>query len=1198
MKRLLVLFLLLPFLASAAPFAEWLDVPVPGGGSVRIWGEGDEYDAYFETEDGHALRVNDEAGRYEYVDLDDETGAYVGTGIFLGDEEGKEARLSALPLHVRDTSEEHRRAVETRIGEIQSVLRDAERWEEAKKKGAERLELLEAIERAKDDPDSPQYTHATSGRYVGITVLVDFPLLDESGNVTNSLARTVSTKYNVDAVDAMMNGSNYTTDGSIASMHDYWETVSDGAVDYNNVVVDWVMAPHPREYYNDTTQSSGTCGRKLIGDILEVMAADPDFDTKYLPKLQQATLNGRAAHALNVIYAGPDSGTWSKGLWPHRWTLTSTQYSKLYWTMPNGTKAYFYDYEITKAANSLYNDTLLHENGHMICGFPDLYAADTANGYGVAGWCLMCYHSKGPAVCAPLRVGAGWTTPQTLPEQGWVTVTSSRQDVWKFANPNNSREFFMIENRQKKGLDKNLKGAGVLIWRADESYSNNQNPVSTIRANFTGHPATNRWAQYLSLEQADGKYDAERKKSSSYGDATDPWYDGNTAPLYTGVFDYDSAACSRWKDGSDSGLRLSHFSASGDTMTFFVGDPSTWPVPFADIRIKSAVGEAATFTAFVESWGTGCSSIDVYAETGSDAAFSTVLSSAKIGTMAQLDSLAEWTVGGLSFGTPHYVRIRLANASGEAVGPVATLDFRLDEDIPPAVDAPEIRFWQTPGNPKNWYVATDKAHKGSSSARSGAVGNNNSTTLNATVDGPGTFSFWWNVSSQGRDSDWLAYTASWDPAATDKIGGTSADWAQVTLEVPAGSQTISWTYRKNASGTGGSDCAWIDDVVWTPDASPMLGPVSASATAGAATLSVPVEDLGQDATSATVSATLGGATKTASVSAAGGTATLVFDGLDPETVYSWSVFATSVPSGFSSAVSTGTVRTASLPATGWFDVEWTTQGWGSGTAWRTAAGEAAAGGTWSVPEGDASSLDGGALSLLPPEGGSLRFTAVSPSDAGGFVKVEGTLSPAVSAEVPEVPSGTLAGLSFALGGFKAWNGAEWIPLSGARPFSSATTWTATFDFRTSPPKVRYAAGGAVLSAQGSEWIPLAVPRNFARGVVFSGGGSLGDFEATCSGGRSAPVLAILAEDGVEPLRFGADPSGAPTFEVTIRNAVAGAWYTVYAADEVGGTYEAVTSVQATANGLLTLSIPAPSDKPARFVRVGVSDSPVSDGTEL
>ena len=97
-----------------------------------------------------------------------------------------------------------------------------------------------------------------------------------------------------------------------------------------------------------------------------------------------------------------------------------------------------------------------------------------------------------------------------------------------------------------------------------------------------------------------------------------------------------------------------------------------------------------------------------------------------------------------------------------------------------------------------------------------------------------------------------------------------------------------------------------------------------------------------------------------------------------------------------------------------------------------------------------------------------------------------------------------------------------------------------------------------------------------------------------------PVLATRADDGTDPLGFGTDPSDdSPTFEVTIRNAAGGVWYTVYAADEVGGTYKAAAdSVQAESDGLLTLSIPAPSSVPARFVRIGASDSPVSGGTEL
>ena len=283
------------------------------------------------------------------------------------------------------------------------------------------------------------------------------------------------------------------------------------------------------------------------------------------------------------------------------------------------------------------------------------------------------------------------------------------------------------------------------------------------------------------------------------------------------------------------------------------------------------------------------------------------------------------------------------------------------------------------------------------------------------------------------------------------------------------------------------------------------------------------------------------------------------------------------------------------PSVGWFDVKWSSQGWGSGFDWRTAAGEAAAGGTWSVPSGDASSLSGGLLALGVPDGGVLRFTAVSPSAGGGTVTVDGKLAPVVSTDLPDVPSGAFAALCFARGGYKAWNGTQWVALSGAAPAASATQWSATFDFSSSPNRVRYAVGGKTLSASGSEWIPLASAPGYVRGVGYTGGGAVGDFKATCAGGFPVPALAT-PDDG--PLSFGTDGSNNPTFQVTIRNAVKDAWYTVYAADAVNGTYTAVTSVKATADGLKTLSIPAPSSKPTRFVRIGVSDAEVPANTEL
>ena len=89
---------------------------------------------------------------------------------------------------------------------------------------------------------------------------------------------------------------------------------------------------------------------------------------------------------------------------------------------------------------------------------------------------------------------------------------------------------------------------------------------------------------------------------------------------------------------------------------------------------------------------------------------------------------------------------------------------------------------------------------------------------------------------------------------------------------------------------------------------------------------------------------------------------------------------------------------------------------------------------------------------------------------------------------------------------------------------------------------------------------------------------------------AAPVLSTLG--------FGADDPDNPTFDITVRNAAKDAWYTVYAAEGVDGPYKAVLSVQAPKDGPMTLSIPAPSSQPTRFVRIGASDDQVPANTEL
>lgn len=42
------------------------------------------------------------------------------------------------------------------------------------------------------------------------------------------------------------------------------------------------------------------------------------------------------------------------------------------------------------------------------------------------------------------------------------------------------------------------------------------------------------------------------------------------------------------------------------------------------------------------------------------------------------------------------------------------------------------------------------------------------------------------------------------------------EWNQVSYTLPSGSHQLTWTYEKDSSLSSGSDCAWIDDIVFPP----------------------------------------------------------------------------------------------------------------------------------------------------------------------------------------------------------------------------------------------------------------------------------------------------------------------------------------------------------------------------------------------
>jgi M6 family metalloprotease-like protein len=538
------------FSALAAPFDMWFEARIADGRTIRIHGVGDEYAARFTDEEGRNLVYNPQVGAYEYAEReDDET-----------------FRKRAL---------ERRRKAEEESGL-------ARRWAELK---ASRHQKASSKPTLKSPAFPIEYT---KGRVVGVTLLVDFPVLDDNGVETNTLANTVHPDVTADDLRDLLNGTGFTKYGNISSVREYFLRESSGHLDYTNVVIGWIKAPYPREHYDDPTRDSRLCGGEFVCDMIEVLKADPRYETEFLPLLRQATVDdntyfsrqssafGGQFRALNCFIAGNRSRAWANGLWPQQGYVP---YEAIYdddthrfWLTIDSKEYYFWGYQITPISSQPMIGTFCHESGHLICDFPDLYTG--SEGGGIGSLCLMSSNVFGDRphhICAYLRAAARWVTPKELPSTpGLVTVTADIQDVWKFSHPTDPEQYYLIENRQESDYDYDIPGSGgVFIYRCDETGSNRYYERSNWWSAFVGYgDATNRLNFEVSVEQADGLYEVEQEGGD---DGYDAWYFGNTGGMYAGRFNSETIPCARWRDGSPAGINLSRFSSCGHTMTFWNG---------------------------------------------------------------------------------------------------------------------------------------------------------------------------------------------------------------------------------------------------------------------------------------------------------------------------------------------------------------------------------------------------------------------------------------------------------------------------------------------------------------------------------------------------------------------------------------------------------------------------------------------------
>lgn len=501
-------------------FDEEFTFTQPDGSEIVVRGTGNQHSASFETLDGLSVVRDRYTGFFNY-------GTIAGDGTMLV----PAGPLGAAPLIAEVSLAKGMQSLPTGFEDYDrpdNGLPPGEtRWQQRRRQKLDEALAFKTTVPLDGPMLAPPQRH-TVGTFIGLTLLVDFS--DHPQSISRS------------QVEQYCNQPGYSGFGNKGSVFDYFKDVSGEKLLYTNIVAPWYRAQYPRSYYTDRSVRFGQRAQELIREILAHHKAN-GFDFSML-----TTDDLNYVYAVNIFYAGTRDNNWSEGLWPHAHFLSPMV------ALAPGIVAH--DYQITDMTAELSLGTFCHENGHLICDFPDLYDYDGSSN-GIGSFCLICAggsraNAKNPAhVGAYLKYAAGWANSAADAVAGQsVTLASGSNDF--LIHRKNNVEYFIIENRQRTDRDAGLPADGLAIWHVDETGNNSQDQ------------GTSNQHYECALIQADGLKQIERRQNQ--GDAGDLFHSGTKSS-----FTATTNPASNWWNGSTSGLRLTNIGASANAMRFNVG---------------------------------------------------------------------------------------------------------------------------------------------------------------------------------------------------------------------------------------------------------------------------------------------------------------------------------------------------------------------------------------------------------------------------------------------------------------------------------------------------------------------------------------------------------------------------------------------------------------------------------------------------
>jgi len=121
--------------------------------------------------------------------------------------------------------------------------------------------------------------------------------------------------------------------------------------------------------------------------------------------------------------------------------------------------------------------------------------------------------------------------------------------------------------------------------------------------------------------------------------------------------------------------------------------------------------------------------------------------------------------------------------------------------------------WENdPSSP--WTVVTENPYEGNYCVKSGSIGNNASSRLSITLDvrSEGEISFYRKVSSEsGYDKLYFFI----DGVEQGEWSG-EVSWGEEHYTLTTGQHELAWIYEKDVYVSSGSDCAWLDNILFPP----------------------------------------------------------------------------------------------------------------------------------------------------------------------------------------------------------------------------------------------------------------------------------------------------------------------------------------------------------------------------------------------